>query len=275
MANIHFLNGKLVAEDQLLISPRDLGYSRGYAVFDFLKTYPHHKPFMLQRYIDRLYRSADVIGLLIPWKKQQLTDWIFETLNANKTDDEKVIRITISGGPSNTLLPPDTPTIVIIVDPAINFTQELYDKGVNIHLVEFKRYKAEAKTNNYIEAVKQIQHYKSDEIVYYSNNVIHEGATSNIFAVIGNQLLTPKSDVLNGITRGVLLEILKLDILIEVKDFSVEDLRGATEVFLSVSGKEIVPVTKISGDPVGNGKVGPITKSVMQQFHDYVYSDLW
>lgn len=275
MANIHFLNGKLVAEDQLLISPRDLGYSRGYAVFDFLRTYPHHKPFMLQRHIDRLCRSADVIGLLIPWKKQQLTDWIFETLNANKTDDEKVIRITISGGPSNTLLPPDTPTIVIIVDPAINFSQELYNKGVNINLVEFKRYRAEAKTNNYIEAIKQIQHYKSDEIVYYSNNVIYEGATSNIFAVIGNQLLTPKRDILNGITRGVLLEILKLDILIEEGDFSVEDLRGAAEVFLSVSGKEIVPVTKINGNLVSTGEVGPITRSVMQQFHDYVYSDLW
>jgi len=275
---IHFLNGKLVSEEQLNISPRDVGFSRGYAVFDFLKTYPPHRPFKLKEHIDRLFNSANLIGLKIPWSQEQVRKWVLETLEANQSNEEKFIKIIISGGVSNTMLPSENPTIVILVDPAVQYPKEWYENGVGVISVKHERYCPSAKSNNYIEGVKQTQRAKTTgavEPIYYSDTQVFEGSNSNVFAVINDKLLTPKTGVLAGITRAVLLEILKLDISVEVRDFTLDDLFRAKEVFLTGSGKEIVPVTSIDSQLINDGKVGPITKEVMRQFAEYVNSDLW
>lgn len=274
----HFLNGKLVSVEELVISPRDLGFSRGYAIFDFLKTYPHHRPFKLREHIDRLFNSANLIGLQMPWSKEDVEKWVKETLDANQTDGEKFIRIMISGGVSETMLPQNDPTIVILVDPAVEYPKEHYEKGIGVITVKHSRYTPAAKSNNYIEGVKQTQLAKklgAVEPVYYSDAQVFEGSNSNIFAVIDGKLLTSKSNILEGVTRGVLLEIFKLDVSVEVKDFTLDELLGASEVFLTGSGKEITPVTRIDGKPVGNGMVGTVTKEIMRQYKEYVYSDLW
>lgn len=278
MESIHFLNGKFVSEKELLISPRDLGYSRGYGVFDFLITY-RHKPFMLQRHIDRLFLSAKAIALSVPWSKEQVSEWVLKTLDANKTtNNEKVIRITISGGSSLTLTPPSSPTIVITIDTAISCPPENYKNGVAAILVEFQRYRPEAKTNNYIEAIRSINGVNTlniDELIYHSSGMVRECSRCNIFAVIDGRLLTPKTNILEGITRGVLLDILELTVPIAVEDFSVDTLHTASEVFFTATGKEVMPVIKIDGVLVGDGEVGTITKEVMKQHHSFVHSDLW
>lgn len=278
MESIHFLNGKFVSEKELLISPRDLGYSRGYGVFDFLITY-RHKPFMLQRHIDRLFRSAEAIALSIPWTKEEVTEWVLKTLEANEAArGEKVIRIMISGGPSLTLISPVCPTIVITIDSNVSCSEEAYKNGVEVILVEFQRYRPEAKTNNYIEAIRSINSTNTlniDEFIYHSEGVVHEGSRCNVFAVIEGKLLTPKTNILEGITREVLLEILRLEIPATAENFSVEAFRSASEVFLSATGKEVMPVTKINGVSVGNGQVGSITKEVMKQHDSFIHSDLW
>ena len=275
---IHFLNGKFVSEEQLAVSPRDVGFSRGYAVFDFLKTYPRHRPFKLREHIDRLFNSADLIGLQMPWSKEQVQKWVLETLEANKTDEEKFIKIMVSGGVSNTMLPSENPTIMILIDPAVQYPKERYEKGVGVIAVKHKRYNPAAKSNNYIEGVKQTQRAKTIgavEPVYYSDTQVFESSNSNIFAVIDNKLLTPKTNVLAGITRAVLLEILKLNVPMEVRDFTLNELLSSNEAFLTASGKEITPITSIDGEPVGNGEVGAITKEVMNQFKEYTLSNLW
>lgn len=267
-----------MSEQELFISPRDLGFSRGYAVFDFLVTYGH-EPYMLKKHINRLFRSADAIALTIPWAEEQVCEWILQTLNANKAiNGEKVIRVTISGGLSFTLTPPSFPTIVITIDPMVYCPQQNYVEGVAVNLIEFQRYRPEAKTNNYIEAVRSLRDINLsdiDEIIYHSGGMIREGSRCNVFAVIKGRLLTPKTDILEGVTRGVLLDILKLEIPIVVEDFSVDALLTASEVFITATGKEVMPVTKIDSRVVGDGEVGSITKDVMNQHHAFVYSDLW
>ena len=278
MNKTHFLNGKFVSEEQLTISPRDVGFSRSYAVFDFLKTYSHHRPFKLKEHIDRLFNSADLIGLKMPWSQEQVQKWVLETLAANNSDEEKFIKIFVSGGVSNTMLPSEKPTIAILIDPAVQYPKEQYEKGIGVITVKHERYNPAAKSNNYIEGVKQTQQAQvigAVEPVYYSDAQVFEGSNSNIFAVINGKLLTPKTNLLTGITRAVLLEILKLDIPIEIKDFTLDDLLRANEAFLTGSGKEITPITSIDGKPLGNGAVGAITKEVMGQFKKYTLSDLW
>lgn len=274
----HFFNGKLVSEEHIMISPRDLGFTRGYAVFDFLRTYSHHRPFKFREHIDRLFNSARLIGLEIPWDKEQVKKWVLETLAANETAEEKAIKIIISGGISHTMLPGSDPTIMILVDPAMGYPKEYYEKGVGVMSVRHARYNPAAKTNNYIEGVQQTvraQKMGASEPLYYSDKQVFECSNSNIFAVIGKRLLTPASNILEGVTRGVLLEILKLDIPIEARDFTFDELLTASEAFLTASGKEVMPITSIDGKPLGSGTVGPITEEVMRQYQAYTASDLW
>ncbi|MDP3735546.1 MAG: aminotransferase class IV [bacterium] len=274
----HFLNGALVSDEKLFISPRDIGFSRGFAVFDFLKTYPHHRPFKLEEHLDRLYNSARLIGLEVPWSKEEMEAWVMKTLAANQTSEEKFIKIIVSGGVSDTMFPRARPTIIIMVDPAVQYPTECYEKGVGVITVKHERYNPAAKSNNYIEGVKQTQlaaKVGAVEPVYYSDTQVFEGSNSNIFTVIGNSLLTPRTDILEGVTRNVLLQILRLPIPVQVKDFTMDEFCGATEAFLTGSGKEITPITSVDGKPLGDGTVGPITKDVMRQFREYTLSDLW
>jgi len=274
----HFLNGKLVSEEELKISPRDLGFSRGYAVFDFLRTYQNHKPFLLERHIDRLLNSAKLIHLPVPWSREELKNWVLKTLAANPGGDEKFIKIIISGGLDGYMSPAKEPTIIITVDPRTAHPKEYYEQGMGIIAVLHERHNPAAKTSDYIEGIKQAQIAKeigAVEPLYYSSAQVFEGSNSNVFAVIGGKLLTPKSNILNGITRGVLLEICKLNVPIEQKDFTLQELLSASEIFFTGSSKEVTPITKIDGKPVGDGKVGPITKQAMKQFEEFTTKGSW
>lgn len=277
MAALHFLNGKLVPEEKLLISPRDMGYARGYAVFDFLRTY-NGKPFLLQKHCERLLNSAKIIGLAVPWGVPRISGWITQTIEANDKNSEKFVKITLSAAQANGLKPaPCDPTITIIVDPAPDYPASMYEKGIGMITVEFRRHLPLAKSNNYIEGVKStVEAGKSGAYapLYYSD-VVHESCVSNIFAVIDGVLVTPKTHILPGITRNILLGILKLDIPVREQDFTLDYFKRATEAFSTDSGKEVVPVTSLDGKAVGSGKPGPVTREVMRQFRDFAYGNAW
>jgi branched-chain amino acid aminotransferase len=275
MKNVHFLNGQLVDEDHLLISPRDLGYSRGYAVFEFMIT-TNGKPFMIDRHIDRLYNSCKAISLNVPWSKHKIAGWIQETVDANELDDEDmVMRIIISGGSSWTLTLAKTPTVVIIVEARMVCPPEDYVDGVRILLTKFDRYEPQAKTTNYVQAIRVMNAAPDDvdEIIYISKNMVREGTRSNIFAVINGILTTPKTGMLGGVTRGVILNDLELSLQAEARDFTVQELLDSTEVFITATGKEVMPVTKINNVPVGNGRVGDVSKEVMTKFKNFFESN--
>lgn len=277
MKSVHFLNGQFVNEDDLLISPRDLGYSRGYAVFEFMMILKG-RPFMLAKHIDRLYRSCQEISLNLPWPKELITDWILQTLKANESiEGEKVMRVTISGGPSLTLSPAKIPTIVIMVDPRIPCPPKDYENGVRVLLSEFQRYKPQAKTINYIEAIRQFSSIPNDidEVIYHSDDMVREGTKCNVFAVMNGSLVTPKTGILEGVTRDIIINELQLSVRSEARDFSVQELLGASEVFTTATSKGIMPVTKLDNIAIGGGSVGPITKEVMSKFRNFLESDLW
>jgi len=274
MKSVHFLNGQFVTEDHLLISPRDLGYSRGYAGFEFMIT-SGGQPFMMERHIDRLFNSCHTISLSLPWSKQQIANWIQETVDANELrDEDMVMRIIISGGSSGTLTLAKTPTIVIVVEARMPCPPEDYANGVRILLTEFDRYEPQAKTTNYVHAVRVMKTaaHDVDEIIYFSNNMVREGTRCNIFALINGILTTPKTGILGGITRGVILNDLKLSIQAEARDFTVEELLTAAEIFITATGKEVMPVTKINDKLVADGTVGEVTKEVMTKFKNFFES---
>lgn len=267
---IHFLNGRFVTDTDLLISPKDLGYTRGYAVADFLVTH-NKKPFRLNEHVDRLYRSAEIIGLSIPWSKEQVIAWANETLDKNDKTIEKTLKMILSGGVSHSMHQAEIPTLIMIVSEYTPPPSSYYEKGVKAIAVHYKRQYPEAKHTHYVEAIRQMAGKSDiDEVIYYDESQVFEGAGCNLFAVIDNKLVTTKTNIVEGMTRRVLLEVLTLKIPVEVRDFSYDDLLRASEIFLTGSSKKIRGVVELNGKPVGNGKVGEITKEAYRQYMDYI-----
>ncbi len=274
MKIIHYLNGKFVTDDTLLISPRDLGFLRGYAVFDFFRTYNGHKPFMFDNHIERLFNSARSIGISMPWKKQEVKDIILETLKRNDKEREFAVRVIVSGGLSTS----STPTLIVIIDNILVFPKSMYENGIKVLTVDHKRYNPASKTIHYIEAIQHMGEMYADgseEMLYVSDNSILEGAFSNFFCVVNNKLVTAAQGILPGITRQVVIEKLKPTVPIEVRDLKFHELDVASEAFISVSGKGIVPVVRVGDKVIGKGKVGPITKDLINQLTAFIMNDQW
>lgn len=272
MTLIHFLNGKFVSEDELLISPRDLGFMRGYAVADYIVTY-NHKIIKLNDHVNRLFKSAEIIGLTLSWSKDQIATWLTELVNKNNIETDITIKTIVSGGVSKSMHQAEIPTIVMIVNPFTPKPSSYYEQGVKAITVKFRRSYPKSKHTNYVEAIKQLSNIVDDsvvEIIYYDDIQVTEGSGNNIFAVIDNKLVTPKSNIIEGITRNTLLEVLKLSIPIEVRDFTCNDLSRATEVFFTGSGRGVTGIVEIDKKPLGDGKVGAITKEVAKQYNDYL-----
>lgn len=280
MANkFHIINGNLIPEEKLMIPVRDLGFLRGYGVFDFLITYKGAKPFHLEDHTDRLFNSARLIGIPLSVLPGTIREWVFKALEANKDGSEKQIRMTITRGVSETsFFPSGDPNIVIMVDPALNYPDSFYTEGVAAITAQHRRYLPEVKHLGYLDAVMRLAPLRSKgivEAIYHYEGQVLEATTSNLFALIDGRLLTPKSNILKGVTRKVILESLSSSIEIFEEDFSYDALLAAHELFISSSSREVMPVVRLNSEPVGNGKVGLITKKVMSLFKDYTLSEQW
>jgi D-alanine transaminase len=110
------------------------------------------------------------------------------------------------------------------------------------------------------------------EAILYKQGYVTEGATSNLFAVIDNVLTTPKksTDILPGITRQVILELAKNnDIPVNEEVFSLDALRAASEIWITSSTREIVPVVVLDSKKVGDGSTGKIWHKMNQLFQSY------
>jgi branched-chain amino acid aminotransferase len=275
--NVHYLNGKLVSDAELTIQVRDLGYIRGYGVFDFLITYQNGKPFHLTDHIERFLESARIIDLTLPYSAAQIREIVLQTLDANPTQGEKSIRLIASGGVGpDGLTQSETPSFICMVEKRVPSPSECFDPGAKVALVHYQRSYPEAKTLNYIAAVVSLKRARREhqayEVIFHNGKEITEGATSNVFVVKNGIIATPADEILRGVTRKVLLELLPE---VEVRPVTVDEFKNADEVFLAASNKEVMPVVFVDSRTVGTGRIGAVTQKVMSIFEKYTQSSEW
>lgn len=275
---IHMINGRLVPASQLTISARDLSVLRGYGVFDYLITYHGGRPFRLEDHVRRLFHSAHLIDLPMRATAEEVTQWVHDTLSANGAGRWQ-IRIVATGGTSLDAMTPSEHdgTLLVMVDPHQPLPVRCYAEGVGVVTARHRRYCPDAKTIHYIEGVRGVSRARRQggiEVVFHDGRVF-EGSTSNIFALIEGRLCTPSTEILSGITRKTILDHISLGEPVEVTDFALGELLSAREVFLTASNKEVCPVTRIDGQLVADGRVGPVTREVMRQFRAFVDAGDW
>jgi len=273
---IYFVKDIFVKKEYAYIHVNDIGLLRGYAVFDYLKTY-FGKPFRLNDHLERLSNSAKFIGLRIPKSMDEIRKICYELLNRNNFPESN-IRIVVTGGIGADSKTKGEPVLIITCESRIKLDEKFYTEGIKIKTVEGKREISFSKTCNYIAAIEYIDEYKKEgfnEFLYVKDGKIFECTSSNIFIFRNGKLITPSEEVLYGITRKVIFEVAKPIFEVEEREVILEEALGADEVFISSTEREIMPVTGIDDKTIGDGNVGGNTKKLIGAFKKYVDSRVW
>jgi branched-chain amino acid aminotransferase len=268
-----YIGGQWVHPDKATISINDMAVLRGYSVFESLRTY-NFRPFHLDEHLERLYRSAIMIDMEIPWSSKQVADIVREII-ARNTYQNASIRLLVTGGESEDgILPSSNPLLVVMITPLGERDMEQFSRGSKLITTKLQRISPEAKTANYIAAVRALKEASrrnaADALFVNEREHVLEATRSNFFIFRGDTLVTPRRGILIGITRNIVLELAQSLYGVEERPILLEELALADEAFITSSAKEITPVVQIDDLIIGNGKPGPRTYQLEQRFIEMV-----
>ena len=278
-----WMDGKLVNKGDAKVSVYDHGLLYGDGVFEGIRVY-YGKIFESEAHLQRLYESARTIRLTIPMSPQEIQAAMEETVRANNFRD-CYIRLIVTRGVGNLGLNPrncERPSVIVIADHIALYPKEMYEQGMAIITATVirnhpnaisPRVKSLNYLNNILAKIEAVDAGVSEAIMLNGDGSVAECTGDNIFIVRRGQLQTPTTSdgILEGITRGVILRLARgqgMDCV--EKTLQRHDLYIAEECFLTGSAAEVIPVTRIDGRTIGDGKPGAITRRLIEAFHHFV-----
>jgi D-alanine transaminase len=278
MANLAqvYLNGEFLPPDQARVSVFDRGFIFGDGVYEVIPVFGG-RLFRLPHHLARLDASLGAIRLRNPHSQQEWNSIFTRLLAAGSGDQSIYLQITRGVAPRDHAFPPNiTPTVFAYAQPLKYSPPEQLAQGVAAVTADDIRWqrcdiKAIALLANALlrqEALDQ----GAVEAILVRDGLITEGAASNLFVVKNGRLVTPPKGpfILPGITRDLVVEIARAkDIPCDELPVKIEMLIAADEVWLTSSTKEILPITRIDGRPVGNGKPGPMHTKMFALYKEY------
>ena len=277
-----YLNGTLIPQTEARVSVLDRGFLFGDGVFETLRVY-NATPFALDRHLARLYRSLKSLNIEIPEDGDQLAEACRSLLNANGLADT-VLRITVTRGVVDGPLglPKTTePTRLIAARDLVLPEQSAYQQGVIAGLAKTEFGKAPSlwgvKSLNYLDNLSAKQEALDNQwfeaLMQNRDGDLVEGSSSNLFAVVDNQVSTPSlsQGALPGITREICMEILERENLrVRETRICAQRLETAKELFLTNSVMEIVPVVRVGNVSIGTGIPGPVYRRLIEKYRELV-----
>ena len=264
-----YIDGQWVHPQDAVISISDVAVLRGYSAFESLRTYDR-RPFHLDEHLSRLYRSADLIALEIPFIRESVADIVWDIIERNSYKNASV-RLLVTGGVSDDgIYPSGKATLAVLITELGERDIQLFERGIKLITTRLQRNVPEAKTTSYataIHALKEAARCGAHDALYVNGQgQVLEGTRSNFFIFHGNTLVTPRNSVLKGVTRNVVLDLAEGHFKIEERSISMSELSRADEAFVASSSKEITPVIQIDDQIIGNGQVGRRTYELEQLF---------
>lgn len=278
-----WLDGKLVDKDDAKISVYDHGLLYGDGVFEGIRAY-NGRVFRMDAHMRRLYDSARAIRLEIPLPPEQFKAVIEQTIKANNFTDCYVRAVVTRGVGYLGLNPNKCPkaSAFVIADTIELYPKEVYEKGMAVIIASVIRNHPNALSprikslnylNNILAKMEAVDANVPEAIMLNQHGNVAECTADNIFVVKAGVVYTPTTydGILEGVTRDTIIQLCaKLGITCIEKTLTRHDLYVSDECFLTGTGAEVVPVTKIDGRSVGNGTPGAITKKLLEAFHKVV-----
>lgn len=274
-----YLDGKFCSERDAKVSVFDHGLLYGDGVFEGIRAY-HGRVFKLKEHIDRLYYSAKAILLNIPMTHAEMMAAVVETCRKNKLKDG-YIRLVVTRGVGTLGLNPNRckrPSVIIIADKIALYDQSVYTQGMtlitvpttrNLHNAVNPAIKSLNYLNNILAKIEANNGGVEEAIMLNSEGYVAECTGDNLFLLKGNHLQTPplSAGALYGITRQTVIDLaLEAGLKVSEPNLTRYDVYNADECFLTGTAAEIVPVVKVDGRVIGNGKPGDTTKKLIEKF---------
>jgi D-alanine transaminase len=268
-----YLNGHYLPLSDAKISVMDRGFLFGDGVYEVIPAYAG-RLFRLEDHLQRLDNSLRSIRLQNPHNREQWRD-ILTPLLQKDLDQSVYLQITRGAAlKRDHAFPKDVPPTVFAMVSGINPYAD-HENGVKAISMEDSRWKlCDTKAITLLANVLLRQAAVDQgcaEALLFKDGYLTEGAASNAFAVINGILMTPPKSpaILPGITRDVILEIAKKNnIPCSEQAIAKTDINNASEIWVTSSTREIIPIVELDGNKIGDGKPGSVWKKLYHLFQD-------
>jgi branched-chain amino acid aminotransferase len=255
----------------------------GLAAFEGLRCYKGKSGsaiFKLQDHVDRLFESAHIGMMTIPYEKKQVAEAIVETVRINKLDACYIRPLVYIGYGAMGVYPGDNPIKLAIAawkwgsylgdDALANGMRACVSSFTRHHVnVSMTRGKISGYYVNSILAKREAKADGYDEAILLDpEGYVSEGTGENIFIVRKGRLkTTPLTSILEGITRNAVIDLAREQgMLVAEERFTRDEMYIADEVFVTGTAAELTPVREIDNRRIGTGKPGPITAGLQKRF---------
>lgn len=283
-----WMDGKLVAWDsaQVHVLTHTLHYGLG--VFEGIRSYLCHDGtsavFRLQEHIDRLFDSALISQITIPYSREEIARAVIETLKANKLQEGYIRPLVYIGDGEMGLHVKTYPVRVAIAcwPWGAYLGEEGLQKGIRAKIASFTRHHVNVSMTkakicgNYVNSIlakKEVTALGYDEaILLDTEGYICEASGENIFIVKDDILTTPPpTSILKGITRDAVITLARdMEMRVVEQRFTRDELYTADEAFFTGTAAEITPVREVDNRVIGRGERGPVTERIQSTFFDVV-----
>lgn len=267
MQELAYINGTITAISEARVPIEDRGYQFGDGVYEFFATY-HGTVFAMEAHLDRLARSLEMLDFP-PVDRGKIEQAIRHLVKVSEISRAGVyLQISRGVAPRNHAFPRDAqPQVVITVRPAMEIPEELRARGARaITVADIRWGRCDIKSVQLLPNVlakQQALNAGADDAIFISPaGHVREGTSSNLFMAKDGELFTHPltHEILPGVTRKVILEICRREkIPVRETRFDQQQMIAADEVFLTGTVTEVLPVTQIDGNPIGQGRPGPIS----------------
>ncbi|HKM49576.1 MAG TPA: branched-chain-amino-acid transaminase [Candidatus Bathyarchaeia archaeon] len=275
-----YVDGEWSPQSRASVSVFDHGLLYGDGVFEGIRVY-NGVIFQYKEHLDRLYSSAKAIKLKIPLSTEEMTNAIVETVRRNGLKDA-YIRLVVTRGVGDLGVDPrncQKSSIIIItkhVEPS--YGAEARQNGVSVTISSIRRDAVDAtshevKSLNYLNSVlaklEAVEVGADDALMLDRNGFISEATTTNLFIVKDNEFFTPHSSagILQGVTRKRTIKLVReLGYNMFETTLTPYAVTNADEAFLTGTLGEILPLVRVKGIEIGDGKPGTLTRRIMDAF---------
>lgn len=268
------LNGEFLPLQEARISPLDRGFLFGDSVYEVLPVFDG-RMFRFREHFDRLARSLREIRMPSPHSHEEWLELLEQLVERNGGGSMYLyVQVTrgMEFGRSHEFPTNARPTVFALASPLPVLGAEQRDKGLSAITVEdFRWGRCDIKTTALLANVlmkQQAVEAGAQEALIIRDGEVLEGSSTSVFIVRNGVLVTPANShrILPGTTRDTALELATGMIPIEIRSISVAELVAADEVWISSATRDVLPVTRIDGKPVGSGKPGPLWQKVSAAF---------
>ena len=272
-----FLNGKFLPIEQAMVPVLDRGFIFGDGVYELIPVYSR-APFRMEDHLARLERSLAAVRIKNPYAREKWREIILQLVAQQPWEDQAVyFQVTRGVAKRDHAFPAGVePTVFVMANPLVNPPRELVEKGGSaVTAVDNRWLRCDIKSISLIGncLLRQVSaDAGAQETILFRDGKLTEASAANVFIVKRGVLLSPpkSSLILPGITYDVVTEIAQAGkIPLEFRDIGEAEVRGADEVWVTSSSKEILAIVALDGKPVADGRPGPLFKRAFQLYQEF------